>query len=186
MNKHKFVLASFLLFIFFISSCNQLKSKYYIGEKETIPMKELKSETIWQFGDDVFYLRILDSLNVIASSLEWQESDKEYKVKTFEVIFTNLDEAKFLNVKGEDGMYTLLRMVGADDGTIVFFTVNEEFMKNEIKQGQVRAKEDGSDYILDISKQELDNYVAKNINDLFSIKTPGIIKPLVNITKENK
>ncbi len=183
MFKQTFIVVGFLVFTFVISSCTKLKSNYYVGEKEKISTKDLKKETIWQYEDDVFKVRILDSLTVIASSLEWDDSKNEYKIVTFEVVYSRLGDDYFLNIKEADELYTILRIAVSLDGTIAFFTVNKNQIENDIKQGIVKAAKRDSDYILDINKKELDKYVSENINELFKIKTPGMIKPLVSITE---
>jgi hypothetical protein len=176
-----FILAGGLL-----ASCTTLKSEHYVGTKETIPVQEIKKETIWQYEDAVYYVRVLDSLNAIASTLEWDENNKRYQVQTFEVVVTSLGDDKFLNIKGEDRLYTILRMAGAMDGTIVFFTVNEEQINEDIRRGIVKATKKNSEFILEMRKAELDQYIAKNIDHLFNVRSPGIIKPLVEIERENK
>jgi len=185
MIKHLFFLIGFLAFIFFISSCSQMRSKYYVGEKEKIPTGEVKKETIWQYEDDVYYVRVLDSLNVLASSLEWNGSVKEYRVKNYDVVFSKLKGYSFLNIKlGEDGLYTIFRMVMSEDGIIAFFIVNEERLKKDMEQGIIKATEKDSEFVMELNKNDLDNYVSENINELFKIKTPGIIKPLFSIEKK--
>lgn len=184
MLRQTFIFIGFLVFMLFISSCAKLKSYHYVGEKEKIPTDELKTETIWQYEDDVFYVRILDSLNVIVSSLEWDKSIQGYKVINYDVVFTKLGDDSFLNIKEADGYYNILRMAGSEDGTIVFFTANEKQLEKDMKQGVIKATKSESEFILDIKKQDLDKYVSENINRLFKVKTPGIIKPLVSIEKK--
>jgi hypothetical protein len=179
------ILISFLVLALFLSSCTKLKSEFYVGEKEKIPSKEVKTESIWQYEDEVFYVRILDSLRVIASSLEWEDSTNEYKVVTYDVVFTKLGDDSFLNIKEKDGLYNILRFVSSADGTIAFFGLDKKQLEGDMKQGIVEATEKDSDYILDLNKKELDTYVSENINNLFKVKTPGIIKPLAGIFKDN-
>jgi hypothetical protein len=126
-----------------------MKSKYYVGQKEPIDGKDIEKDSIWQVMDNVFYLRVIDPETLKASTLEWNASRNRYETKTFEVVLTKLDEHFFLN------------------------------LKKDMKEGKLKALKKGKyDFILQLTKEELDNYVRQNMNELFDYDSPGIIKPL--------
>ncbi|MEA3346863.1 MAG: hypothetical protein U9Q21_02100 [Candidatus Auribacterota bacterium] len=163
----------------FLTSCASLKSKHYVGIKEPIEKEDLEEESIWQFEDKVFYVRALDPATAIASSLKWDDSKKEYKIITTQVVLTKLDEHLFLNLKGEkEDLYTILRLTGSMDGTMIIFTVDDEEIEKHIKEGKVKAIKKGDNFILELTKEELDSYVRENLNNLFDYDIAGIIKPL--------
>jgi len=186
MYKKSLVLVSLVLFVLLVSSCTKLKSAHYVGEREILTTKEYEKESIWQYEDDVFYARIIDSTTVIASSLEWNNSKKEYEVVTMEVIPTKIGENYFLNLKEADGLYNVLRMISTSDGSIAFFGVDDEKLDKDMEEGRIKATKDDNDYILELDKAELDVYISENINELFKIKTAGLIKPLTRFNKEIK
>jgi len=186
MFKKSLVLVSLVLFVLLVSSCTKLKSKHYVGEREILTTKEYEKESIWQYEDDVFYVRIIDSTTVIASSLEWKDSKKGYEVVTMEVVTTKIGKDYFLNLKEPDGLYNVLRIISTSDGSIVFLGVDDKKLDKDIEEDRIKVTKKDSDYIIDLDKSELDTYVSENINELFKVQTAGLIKPLTKFYKEIK
>jgi hypothetical protein len=156
-----------------------MKSKYYVGQKEPIDGKDIEKDSIWQVMDNVFYLRVIDPETLKASTLEWNASRNRYETKTFEVVLTKLDEHFFLNLKKEnEELYIILRMSASPQG-MALFTVKDKKIEKDMKEGKLKALKKGKyDFILQLTKEELDNYVRQNMNELFDYDSPGIIKPL--------
>lgn len=179
MFKTVMTLVGCVIIIVSLTSCASLKSKYYVGEIEPIDEEEMIEESIWQYNDKVFFLRAIDSTTVIASSLDWRESEKAYKVITSQVVITTLDEHLFLNLKEEkEDLYTILRLIPSMDGEMVILTVDKEKIEKHIKEGRVKATKAGDDFILNLTKKELDVYIRENLNDLFDYDVAGVIRPI--------
>jgi hypothetical protein len=180
------ILVCLLILVLLVSSSTKLKSKHYVGEREILSTKEYEQESLWQYEDDAFYVRIVDSTTVIASYLEWNDTIKEYNVVTMEVVPTKIGEDHFLNLKETDGLYNILRMIGTSDGSVAFFGVDEKKLDKDIEDGRIKvSKNNEGDYIPELDKAELDKYVSENINELFKIQTAGLIRPLTKFNKEN-
>lgn len=170
-----------------------MKSEHYVGEK--VPIQEdFAEESIWQFEDTVFYVRTLgsgESATIIASSLLWNKSEKKYDIKTAQVVMTKLetgdaDESYFLNLKDEkDGLYTILHLVpSTNERDMVFFTVDTGKIREHIQKGKVKAVEQKDAFILNCSKEELDNYIRKNLTGIFDFSGAGILKSLKGFKEE--
>ena len=166
--------ASIILLSTMLSSCSSLKSQYYVGEKQPITEEDLKEESIWKIGEDVFNVRVVDTNTVIASSMKWDERTNKHIVSSSQLVLSELGHTKFLNVKDDD-LYTILRLVGGSDGdSFAFLTVDAHKVERDIAEGKVKAHKEGSDIIMDGSKEELDAYIQENINTLFSVEGAGI------------
>jgi len=71
-----------------------------VGKKVSMH-KELEKESIWQFEDKMFYVRVLgkgESETITASSLQWNRSEKRYEVETSQIVMSELkmDDSKQL------------------------------------------------------------------------------------------
>ncbi|MCK5543209.1 MAG: hypothetical protein KAI40_11010 [Desulfobacterales bacterium] len=171
----------------FLVSCSSLKSEHYVGQKLPIH-EELEEESIWQFEDKVFYVRVVSPANspiITASSLQWNKLKNKYEIKTSQVTVTELkiddaDDSLFLNLKEEkEGLYTILRLIpSSSDKDMVIFTVDKGTIKKHIKEGKVKAVKKGDAFILKLTKEELDSYIRENLNEIFDYGGAGIIKPL--------
>jgi hypothetical protein len=178
---------SCILMCLFLMSCGtSLKSNHYVGVKEPIDEKELNKESIWTIEDSIFYARAVDPNKIIASSLRWDEAEKEYKVETFQIVFTSLGKYAFLNLPDKDtGLYTIYRLVPSTDGSVILFAADKENMKKHIKEGKIKAIEKDGSFILETTKEGLDKYVLDNLNEIFDYSSANIIKPLKGF-KDNK
>jgi len=168
-----------------IVSCASLKSKHYVGKKELGAEKDLKKETIWQFQEKVYYVRAVDPETLIASTLEWNDEKKKYEVKTSQIVISKLNENLFLNFKPEkEELYTILRFSPSTEQIMAVFTVDGDIISKHIEEGKVKAVKKGDDFILELTKEELDKYVKENLNELFDYKHSGIIKAIKGFKEE--
>jgi len=156
-----------------ISSCASLKCKYYPGklaaEKNLIGRKMLCT-----FGSTAFNVNILSSEDIVMARLEWDAQKKEFKAINNKVLLSELENGYlFLNILGDDGLYTILKC-SAREKWIVFYTIKEEKIKKDIESGRIKATVNDKDskYVLDLSKEELDKYLAENIDTLFDYNNP--------------
>ena len=172
-----------VLISLFLTSCGtSLKSTHYVGVKEPVDEKELNQETLWTFEDNVFHVRAVDPNRIIASSLRWDEAEKEYKVETFPIVLTSLDKYTFLNLPGKAAeLYTIYRVIPSTDGSVILFTADKENMTKHIKEGKIKAIEKDNSFILEMTKEDLDKYVLDNLNEVFDYSSAHIIKPLKGI-----
>jgi hypothetical protein len=157
-----------------------------VGEKVPI-QEELEEESLWQFEEKVFYVRTLgsgDSTNITASTMVWNKSKNIYEIKTSQVAMTRLgmgdSEGFFLNLKEEkDGLYKIFRLIpSTNEKDMIIFTVDTGIIKKHIKEGKVKAVKGKDGYILELTKEELDNYIRENLNEIFDFGGAGIIKSL--------
>ncbi len=174
----KFLFCTLICLVFV--SCGSLKSIHYVGEKLPVFDKEMQDECIWQFEDRVFQVHPIDSSTATISSLEWDETQKKYSKRDGIIFLSALkdDEFYFLNLKLEDEeIYTIFRIIGAtNEMDFIFFTVNTKTIEKHRKTGKVKVSKNGSDYILHLTKKELDDYARENRHELFNHDIAGIIK----------
>jgi hypothetical protein len=131
-------------------SCSSLRSEHYVGEVDGADMEEMDKETIWQFGEDVFYLRAKDEKTFVAATLEWDSKKKRFHASHSEIVLGELDDWMFLSVKGEDEEhYTIARIAPLTDEHMALYTIDR--------------------------KSELDKYVLENVKQIFDTKIGGSI-----------
>lgn len=177
-----FVLLTIFLLMF---SCAAIKSVHYVGEKESIFNGSSKKISIWTYEKQVIYLKPIDDYTAIASTLEWDKSKMLFSASNAHILITTLGDHKFLNIK-EDSLYTILKLVPSSDGHFVLFTINEDSIKKDIEESRIKIKDRKNfDYNLDLSKEELDNYISENINSLFDYTVAGVIIPIIGLQKLN-
>ena len=182
----------FTMISLFLVSCSSMKSEHYVGKKIPI-QEELEEESIWQFEDKVFYVRTIgseDSATITASALQWNKSKKKYEVEIFQVALTQLeinnsDDALFLNLKDDkDGLYKIFRLSpSTNEKDMVIFTIDTEVIKKHIQEGKVKAVKEEDGFLLKLTKEELDDYVRNNVNEIFDFGSAGVIKSLKGFKK---
>ncbi|MCP3899988.1 MAG: hypothetical protein GY707_09780, partial [Desulfobacteraceae bacterium] len=132
------------------------------------------------FDDKIFFVNVVDSSTLIASTMKWNETKKEHEVIKSEIVLTELEgpDAYFLNFK-EEGLYTIVLLAPTkNERDYLVYTINEDAIKKHIKEEKVKAVRKGNDYILKLSKEDLDKYVRENFYTLFSLGGAGIIKAM--------
>jgi hypothetical protein len=166
----------------FLVSCSSLKSEHYVGELSPAADEKVKDTSVWEFDDTIFFVNIVDSSTLIASTMKWNKAKKEHEIIKSKVILTELKgpNAYFLNFKeGSEDLYTILLLAPTkNEKDYLVYTVNEDTIKKHINEGKVKAIKKGGDYILKLSKEELDKYVRENFYTLFSLGGAGIIKAM--------
>jgi len=183
MIKSFLSLVSLLAICFLSASCASLKSPYFVGEQQPIEDKDLNTDSVWQIADTKYFVRVVDSNTVVASSVEWDKDSQKHTLSTSPLVLTKLGDTLFLNVK-KDGLYTILRMIPSADGSMVLLTIDSDKIKSEIAEGKIKAHKDGSDIITDCSKEELDQYVKDNLPTLFDLNNSSVAK-LISGKMEN-
>lgn len=166
---------SLLVACFLSVSCSSLKSPYYVGEQQPIEDKDLNTDSVWQLGDAVYFVRVVDSNTVVASYVEWDKETQKHTLSTCQLVLSKLGDTLFLNAK-DDGLYTILRMIPSIDGSMVLLTVDSDKVEADIAEGKIKAHKDGSDIITDCSKEELDQYVKDNLQTLFDLDSSSVAK----------
>ncbi|TFG94207.1 MAG: hypothetical protein E4H13_15210, partial [Calditrichales bacterium] len=166
-----------------VYACTVLRSPHYVGVIQN-PLKldeDLQRFSTWQYEGSVYQVHVVDSTSIIACTMNWDKTKKEYTTKCFPLLITSLDDKYFLNLEEEDSLYTLFRVSGTseDDGTIVFVTADNKFLDKQIAAGDSPLSKSGENtYIFNTSKEEMDQFIQSHINDLFPFGTVGVIKPL--------
>ncbi len=163
-------------------SCSSLKSEHYVGELFTAANEKVKDTSVWEFDDKIFFVNVVDPSTLIASTMEWNETKKEHEIIKSKIVLTELEDpdAYFLNFKeGSEGLHTIVLLLPTkNERDYLVYTVNEDTIEKHIKEGKVKAVKKGNDYILKLSKNELDKYVRENFHTLFSLGGAGIIKAM--------
>lgn len=159
------------------ASCSVLKSPYYVGEQETISEKDLAGETVWMQGDDVYFVKRLDSNTVVAATLDWNENAGEYQTRSFPLVLSTLGDHMFLNVKDGE-YYSIFRVAGTDDDdTILLFTIDPEKLKQDIADEKIKAREDDG-IVMECTKEEQDAYILDNINSIFMMGSGSLVRKI--------
>ena len=180
-NRIVVTLCCFFLSVVAIS-CTSLKSRHIVGE--TIPMteEEISTETVWKFGDDVYRLRLVDANHLVAATMEWDENKGMYTVRSYPVVPSKLGDHMFLNVK-EGAYYIILRLVASGDDTVVLLTADEDKLEKDIAEGTLKARKENHEFIMDGSKEVLDQYIGANIDTLFSLEAAGVAQLILGEMK---
>ncbi len=171
-----------IIIAMFLVSCSSLKSEHYVGELASFANEKVKDVSVWEFDDEIFFVNVVDSSTLVASTMEWNETKKEHVIIRREIILTELKEdphAYFLNLKeGNENLYTILLLAPTlNERDYLVHTINKDTIKKHIKEGKIKAVKQGGDFILNLSKEELDQYISKNFYTLFS-SGAGIIKAM--------
>lgn len=177
--KMRISMNSFCMFagVMLLTSCSELRSPHYVGEPVMMDEDDPPKESIWMQGESVYYVRRTGSNTLVAATLEWNKKNGDYTVKSFPMVLTELDDHIFLNVKKGDD-YTILRLACACDESFMLFTVDSEMMKKAIADGTVKAHTDDDHIIMDGTKEEQDEFIAKNINTMFSMDCGSLARRL--------
>ena len=157
------------------TSCTSMKCKHYVGEREHVSEKELSKKSVWQWGDGVLYVQVVNTNSLIVSSVEWDEENSKHTIDSRQMVLSKLDDVMFLNIQ-EDGLYTILRILPADEDSIVLLTVDDDKLEEDIEKGRIKGETKKGDIILDCSKKELDAYIKDNIQTLFSLDGAGVAR----------
>jgi hypothetical protein len=161
------------------TSCSTLKSPHFVGAKEPFGEKDLASETVWTQGDDVYFLKRLDSNTLVAATMEWDAKKNDFAVRSFPIIVTKLGDHLFLNVK-EDDLYSIFRVATAcdDEPSLLLFTIDPDKLRKDVAEGKIQAREEGDDIILECTKEEQDAYILENINTVFHMDGASIVRQI--------
>lgn len=168
-------------------SCSSLKSKHLVGQKAFVVDETTEETSLWEFEDNIFHVNAVDSSTLMASTLKWNKTKKIHEAIKREIVLTELRgskekpvEAFFLNLrKPGEKLYTILLLgMTSNEKDWLIFTINDDVIKEHIKTGKTKAVRDGDDFILGLSKKDLDNYIAENLETIFSSGAAGVIKKL--------
>jgi hypothetical protein len=162
-----------------LTSCTSMQSEHYVGVKEPVGENDLKDDTIWQYRDRVYFLRVIDPTTMIAATVDWDEEAGRHKVVTTDIAVTKLDDHLFLNIREQgEPHYSIFRLAPSMDGPIALFTVNRDVLEEDLRAGKIKAVKGQNSIILEMTKAELDAYVRDNHFTLFNTDAAGIIFPL--------
>lgn len=174
----KKMLSSFLLIVMVagLCSCASLKSKYYPG-KVAVEKGLIGKKMLCIFGDAAFNVNVLSCDDIVMARLEWDDQKKEFKAVNNKAVLSELGKGYlFLNILGDDGLYTILKCTPREKW-IVVYTIKEEKIKKDIESGRIKATVNDKDskYVLDLSKEELDKYLEENVDTLFDYNNPMVV-----------
>ena len=180
----KFTKALMCPFLFLaIASCTQLKSVHFVGTKLPAFEEYKRDVSIWKNDSNVFYVMPINDYEASVATLEWDKDLSQFKQQEYQIIISEIGDHRFLNVRS-GGLFTIVRMAGAIDNQLVIFEASETNLKQDIKGGLLKIKQNSNKNVfqLDMSKQELDSYVEANIASLFEHSSVAIITPIVSPT----
>ncbi len=156
-------------------SCTRFKARHYAGEKVFLTEAEISEETVWEVGDQVYFVRLVEGGMLTAATLEWDQKKNAYAMRTHEIVSSKLGDHTFLNVK-EGGYYTILRVVGAGDDTLVLLTVDKDKLEKDMAEGSLQARKDDTDIVMDGPKEALDRYIESHMDTLFSLEAAAVAR----------
>ena len=159
-------------------SCSILKSPHYVGEQEAIREEDLASETVWMQGDDVYFVKRVDSNTVVAATLDWDAKANNFRIRSYPIILSSLGEYSFLNVK-EDENYSIFRVIGTDDEeTLLLFTIDGDKLEQDIADGKIKARASGDDIVMECTKEEQDAYMRANVDLMFDMNSAFLARKI--------
>jgi hypothetical protein len=172
-----------------LHSCTELKSPHYVGViQEPMELAEnLERESIWVFNEEVYYIRITDSTNIIFSRVNWNQSKNDYVVNSLPMLITRLGNNYFMNIKNEsDSLYSIYRISGIipEEGSIAFLSMNKDSLDNLITTTGISVTKSESSYTLDMPKDDLDRFMQNHVNRIFPFANVGIIKNIAGFKKK--
>ena len=181
MKMNKFIMAVLLLLT--VVSCNTLKSRHYVGERISNEelLKTFHEDSTWEFHESAIHVKIAKD-EIFASSVKWNPQKKLHEVETKTVIFSNIEDANFINIKDGE-LYNILQIGFASKNEFILYRVDEKKIKKDMKNKVIKGVSKGSflkedNYILDVTKNELDEYIRKNVSTLFCRDMVGILRCL--------
>jgi len=175
MVKRIFTLLCCLVVCVGAISCTRFKARHYAGEKVFLTEAEISEETIWEVGDQVYFVRLVEGGILAAATLEWDAKKNAYAMQTYELVSSKLGDHTFLNVKDGD-YYTILRVVGAGDDTLVLLTVDKDKLEKDMAEGNLQARKEDTDIVMDGSKEALDRYIETHMDTLFSLDAAAVAR----------
>jgi hypothetical protein len=162
-------------------SCSTLKSPHYVGERQPAAEKDLADITVWKQGEDVYFVKRVDSNTLVAATLEWDSTVNDFSVRSFPFIVSKLDDHIFLNVKDGE-LYSIFRVAGACDdnepSTFLLFTIDDDIIKQDMADGTIRARNEGDDVIMECTKEDQDAYILENINTMIHMDGACIVRQI--------
>ena len=162
------------------TACSTLKAPHIAGEQEPVVKEDLGSETVWMQGEDVYFVKRVDSNTLVAATMEWDGKNNDYTVRSFPIIVSKLGDHLFLNVK-QDDLYSIFRVATAcedEEKAFMLFTVNPDRLKKDMAEGHIQAREEDDDIILECTKEEQDAYILENINTVFHMDGGSIARQI--------
>lgn len=168
-----FVLAAWLC------SCTSLKSKYYPGTVVESEKGNIGKTLICNFNEQIFLVNTQSKDEIVMGHLEWDEKKHEFKAVNNKVVVSKLKEnTLFFNILGDDGLYTILKFApGFNKNAAVLYSVKKEKIQQDIKDGKIKAasNKDQSEFVMELTKDELDKYILENMDTLFDYNNPGVV-----------
>ena len=156
-------------------SCTSLKSRHYPGEKVALTEEDISPQTVWKAGEDVYFVRLAEDGTLAAATLKWEAQKGAYAMQTYQLVPSKIGDNQFLNVKDGD-YYTLLRLVGAGEDTVVLLTVDADKIEKDVADGVLQARKEEGNFVMEGSKEDLDRYIAGHIDTLFSLEAAGVAR----------
>jgi hypothetical protein len=170
-----------------LSSCSELRSRYYPGERVDL-VKKLPEVSVWQFGE---------SNTLVLACMDWNEKDDAFSTISFPVVLSELGSQMFLSSKydcegEEQDLYTIFRVVapltesGSIPDTLFLLNVDGNRFERDIAEGKVGAKKHQGTITLEGSKEEQDKYFRLNPNSLFSLEHAWSLKRIAGKREDGK
>ncbi len=157
------------------TSCASLKCRHFPGTREPLTEKELSHVSVWKYGDEIYHVKVVNSNQVVACSVKWDDKTARHSLESFEVVPSKLEETIFLNIQ-KDGLYTILRVIPAGEKSMVLLTIDKDKVEKDIAEGIIKGTRKGGEYTLDCSQQELNDYIRANLTTLFSLNAAGVLE----------
>ena len=154
----------------FLSACSSIHSPFVIGQAVEFSDDEIGNETVWKIDDEIYHVRVVGSNAVAVGEVKWDQTNRTHTVETTEIILSELDGYRFLNVK-EDNSFLICYMAVSGERNVVFYPVNEN-IKKHLSSGNIERVEKEGAYLLKGSKKEIDEFVRSNLNSLFDTNSP--------------
>jgi len=162
-----------------LASCSQLKSEYVPGAVEAVEEKDLAGDTIWIFDGNAYSIHRIGSNEFVAATVQWDKKTEAYRMESFPLVLSKLDENYFLSARQQDGLYAILRAVPTADSdrlALILHYLDKDAIKADMKGGLVEAGKTNGNFILEGSKREQDEYLRKNIARLFPVNQAAIAR----------
>ncbi len=169
-----------------IAGCGGVSSTHPVGSPA--PNDFLKKlEGTWR-GNNVIYVKSLGHGKLELAGLELD--DGHFALKTLKVIVGKIGDAYFVSFhdsgKGEDQPYTFLKLVVANERTVILFPPNIPAFEQAVTQKKLKGtvvNNDGRTTVhIESERSAFDEFLASNKSgQLFSIDVPLVLHRIADL-----
>ena len=152
------------------TACTSMQSPFIVGDAMEFSEAEVGKQLSLQVGEEVVWIKLVDAQTFLAARMEWESDRTAFGTQSAEVILSRMGDAILLNYKPEDLDRYIIYRVGRSSSReyAMAFGVDPAILATHKEKGLFNGTEKEGEFILDGTKEEIDQYVARHLKDLFT------------------